>query len=357
MLLNDLILEAKLPEKLKHGSSRGHLGEFLLGGAIVAKFIKGESAIDASDVKQVLVKNAAGDLSSTHQGESANDVINFINVISNPKNIADAKEVDFTLNVMSEELVGVVKFANSDVYTAKLSKFFAKNGIPDTITVKAAGEEDQSGTKADIFVTYKQPDGSERVLRPISVKTDSLLVGQASPRTFEGIQALFADLGITLQPIPDYQEDVNKHVTNILQQVVQDLNSYTVSNNTEKEQQLIQNLGNFLNVHVGLRDNKLLVVNIGKGDFTSQKISKLMSNMPNVDLQSSFKTGGRPAVIVHRKGSPRDILFQIRYTYQAPRINSKGKQMPERHRMFVEVGSLFKELATVSVRDVEAGQV
>ena len=82
-----------------------------------------------------------------------------------------------------------------------------------------------------------------------------------------------------------------------------------------------------------------------------------MSNMPNVDLASSFKTGGRPAVIVHRKGSPRDILFQIRYTYQAPRINSKGKQMPERHRMFVEVGSLFKELATVSVRDVEAGQV
>ena len=113
MLLNDLILEAKLPEKLKHGSTRGHLGEFLLGGAIVAKFIKGESAIDASDVKQVLVKNAAGDLSSTHQGESANDVINFVNVISNPKNIADAKEVDFTLNVMSEELVGVIKFANS----------------------------------------------------------------------------------------------------------------------------------------------------------------------------------------------------------------------------------------------------
>ena len=162
MLLNDLILEAKLPEKLKHGSTRGHLGEFLLGGAIVAKFIKGESAIDASDVKQVLVKNAAGDLSSTHQGESANDVINFVNVISNPKNIADAKEVDFTLNVMSEELVGVIKFANSDIYTTKWSKFFAKNGIPDTITVKAAGEEDQSGSKADIFVTYKQPDGSEK---------------------------------------------------------------------------------------------------------------------------------------------------------------------------------------------------
>lgn len=357
MLLNDLILEAKLPEKLKHGSTRGHLGEFLLGGAIVAKFIKGESAIDASDVKQVLVKNAAGDLSSTHQGESANDVINFINIIRNAKNIADAKEVDFTLNVMKDELEGVIKFANSDIYTTKLSKFFAKNGIPDTITVKAAGEEDQKGSKADIFVTYIQPDGNEKVLRPISVKTNSLLVGQASPRTFEGIQALFADLGITLQPIPDYQEDVNKHVTNILQQVAQDLNSYTVSNNTEKEQQLIQNLGNFLNVHVGLRDNKLLVVNIGKGDFTSQKISKLMSNMPNVDLASSFKTGGRPAVIVHRKGSPRDILFQIRYTYQAPRINSKGKQMPERHRMFVEVGSLFKELATVSVRDVEAGQV
>lgn len=357
MLLNELLLESAPKEKLKHGSSRGHMGEFLLGGAIVAKFIKGADAIDVSDVKQVLVKNAAGNLSSTHQGENANDVINFINVISNPKNIADAKEVDFTLNVMREELAGVIKFANSDVYTAKLSKFFAKNGIPDIITVKAAGEEDQKGTKADIFVTYKQPDGSERVLRPISVKTDSLLIGQASPRTFEGIQALFADLGITLQPIPDYQEDVTRHVTTILQQVVQDLNAFTAGNNTEMEQKLIQNLGNFLNIHVGLKDNKLLIVNVGKGDFSSQKISKLMSNMPNVDLESSFKSGGRPAVLVHRKGNPRDLLFQIRYTYQAPRINSKGKQAPERHRMFVEVGSLFKELATVSVRDVEAGQV
>ena len=69
--------------------------------------------------------------------------------------------------------------------------------------------------------------------------------------------------------------------------------------------------------------------------------------MPNIDLESSFKQGGRPAVRVHEKGKPNNLLFQVRYTYQAPRFSSSlNRETPERHRMFVEVGPLFKQLAT-----------
>lgn len=357
MRYRDLIREAK-EEKLKHGSTKGHLGEFLLGGAIVAKFIAGEERIDANNVRSVLSKVAQSDnLSADYDSETANDKIEFVNIISNSKNIADAKEVDYTLKVMSEELRGVVNFVNSDVYTTKLSRLFAKNGKPDRILVKAAGEEDQKGTKADIFLSYKQEDGEERVLRPISVKTGSNLVGQGSPRTFEGIQSMFADLGIELEPIEDYQDNVNEHVTNIMQQVVEDLNAYTVGDDDAKEQALIKNIYDFLNRHIGLNDPKLIVVNIGKGDFSAQKLSKMLSTVKEVNLESTFKKGGRPAVLVHNAGNTKDLLFQIRYTYQAPRVNSKGKQVPERHRMFVEVGPLFKRLATINKGDVEAGKV
>ena len=341
--------EAK-EKKLKHGSTRGHLGEFLLGGAIAAKFIKGTENIDASDVANVLRSAGATEKLSAEFETVGADKVEFINVVTNKKNVADSMDTDALLSVMGDELDGSVKFANTFSEIKRLASNFVRNDTVEKIVVKAAGEEDQKGTKADIFLYLRQPDGSLKIIRPISVKTGSNLVGQGSPRKFEGIQAMFADLGISIAPIDNYEENTDQHVKSIMQQVVRDLNAYTQGVSDTKEQRLVQQLGNFLNKHVGLNDDKLVVVNIGKGDYTTQKINTMIRNLPNVDLESSFKQGGRPAVIVHERGKPSNQLFQVRYTYQAPRINSQGKQAPERHRMFVEVGSLFKQLATFNIK-------
>ena len=344
MRFRELLTEAE--QKLKHGSTRGHLGEFLLGGAIAAKFIKGTEDITPSDVASVLRSAGATEKLSAEFETVGADRVEFINVVTNQKNIADSMDTDALLSVMGDELDGSVKFANTFSEIKRLASNFVKNNTVEKIVVKAAGEEDQKGTKADIFLYLRQPDGSLKIIRPISVKTGSNLVGQGSPRTFEGIQAMFADLGIQLAPIDNYEENTDQHVKSIMQQVVRDLNAYTQGTSDTKEQRLVQQLGNFLNKHVGLNDPKLVVVNIGKGDYTTQKINTLIRNLPTIDLESTNKQGGRPAVLVHEKGKQQNLLFQVRYTYQAPRINSKGNQMPERHRMFVEVGPLFKQLAT-----------
>lgn len=350
MRYRELITEAT-EQKLKHGSTRGHLGEFLLGGAIAAKFIKGADPIDTGDVIRVLKgAGATANLSAEFKTANEQDTVEFTNVITNVKNIADAQDVDSLVSVMAEELAGSVKFANTFSEIKKLSRDYAQNSNIEKVVVKAAGEEDQKGTKADIFLYLRQPDGSLKIIRPISVKTGSNLVGQGSPRTFDGIQAMFADLGIQLTPIDNYDENTDQHVKSIMQQVVRDLNAYTQGESDTNEQRLVQQLGNFLNKHVGLNDDKLVVVNIGKGDYTTQKINTMIRNLPNIDLESSFKQGGRPAVLVHERGNPSNQLFQVRYTYQAPRVNSKGKRMPERHRMFVEVGPLFKQLATFNLK-------
>ena len=344
MRFRELLTEAE--QKLKHGSTRGHLGEFLLGGAIAAKFIKGTEDITPSDVASVLRSAGATEKLSAEFETVGADRVEFINVVTNQKNIADSMDTDALLSVMGDELNGSVKFANTFSEIKRLASNFVKNNTVEKIVVKAAGEEDQKGTKADIFLYLRQPDGSLKIIRPISVKTGSNLVGQGSPRTFEGIQAMFADLGIQLAPIDNYEENTDQHVKSIMQQVVRDLNAYTQGTSDTKEQRLVQQLGNFLNKHVALNDPKLVVVNIGKGDYTTQKINTLIRNLPTIDLESTNKQGGRPAVLVHEKGKQQNLLFQVRYTYQAPRINSRGNQMPERHRMFVEVGPLFKQLAT-----------
>jgi len=349
MRFRELLTEAE--QKLKHGSTRGHLGEFLLGGAIAAKFIKGTEDITPSDAVSVLRSAGATEKLSAEFETVGADKVEFINVVTNKKNIADSMDTDALVSVMANELEGSVKFANTFSEIKRLASNFVKNDTIEKIVVKAAGEEDQKGTKADIFLYLRQPDGSLKIIRPISVKTGSNVVGQGSPRTFEGIQAMFADLGIQVAPIDNYQENTDQHVKSVMQQVVRDLNAYFQGTSDTKEQRFVQQLGNFLNKHVALNDPKLVLTNIEKGDYTTQKISTLIRNLPDIDLESTNKVGGRPAVLVHEKGKPRNLLFQVRYTYQAPRFSSSlNRETPERHRMFVEVGSLFKKLATFNIK-------
>ena len=143
MLLNELFLKEAKKGPLKHGSTRGHMGEYLLGSAVVAKLIAGDKEISVNDVVSVMKNTSATEnLTKDFDGVNGDEII-FKNVIKNEKNIADAKDVNALTDAMSEELAGAVRFANGDIYSKKWSKIFSENGRPDRILVKAAGEEDQ----------------------------------------------------------------------------------------------------------------------------------------------------------------------------------------------------------------------
>lgn len=349
-----LITEANKDAKLKHGSTRGHMGEYLLGGAVVAKMIIGDDDVTVEQVKAVLSRTSkTKDLSLTFMSDEG-DNIAFKNVISNEKNIADAKDIEALTSVMAEELAGAVKFANSDIYAKKWSKIFYQNGVPDRILVKAAGEEDQKGTKADIFLIYKDgPEGTPRTLKGWSLKTGSNLIGQASPRTFENMEVFFKEMGITLTPIDNYEENPAEHVVSIMKQVSDDLNALTAGDDPAKETQLITNVAGFMDEHLTKKDPRVYIVNLGKGDYTAQTIRTMRKNLANVNLETSLKLGGRPTLYVHEIGQQKNFLFMIRYSYGAARVGKDGKPRAERHKLIIETGPLFKQLATISAKDIE----
>jgi len=352
MLLNELFVKEAKKGPLKHGSTRGHMGEYLLGSAVVAKLIAGDNEISVNDVVSVMKNTSATEnLTKDFDGVNGDEII-FKNVIKNEKNIADAKDVNALTDAMSEELAGAVRFANGDIYSKKWSKIFSENGRPDRILVKAAGEEDQKGTKADIFLIYLKPDGTERIIKGWSLKTGSPLIGQASPRTFENMEVFFKDLGITLNPIENYEEDPAGHVVNIMKQVEGDLNNLTAGNNTDKEMQLVQMVAGFMATHVTRNDPRVYIVNLDKGDYSAQTLQKMRRNLENVDLQATLSLSGRPSLFVHSKGEMRNYIFMIRYSYNPPRTGSDGNTRPERHKLIVEAGPLFKTLATVQAEDV-----
>jgi hypothetical protein len=162
------------------------------------------------------------------------------------------------------------------------------------------------------------------------------------------MKQFFVDLGVSIPDMPEYDQNVNTGVKKVLQYVADELNGLTAGDNNDNEAILINRISGFLNKHAALNDPKLIIVNLNKADYSVQKIKKMINNLSNVDLETTYIKSGRPAVIVHNIGKIKDILFKIRYTYSPSRIGSDGKTRPERHRMFVEIGSLFKKLATIS---------
>ncbi len=352
MLIREILTEAK-KTKLKHGSTRGHMGEYLLGSAVVAKMIKGADNVSLADVKSVMDRTSAtSDLSSSFTSVDGDEIL-FKNVIKNEKNKADARDVDALADAMREELVGAVSFANDDIYATKWSKIFAENGKPDKILVKAAGEEDQKGTKADIFLIYLRAGEQPRIIKGWSLKTDSNLIGQASPRTFKNMEVFFSLLGINLVPIENYEQDPKGHVINIMRQVENDINKLTVGDDTDNEVKLIQDVTSFMADQLTKNDPRVYIINLGRGDYTAQTISKMRRNLENVDLEAFLSLTGQPSLYVYEKGGNyKDFLFMIRYSYNPPRTKPDGTTRPERHKLIVEKGPLFKRLATISVDDV-----
>lgn len=343
----EIILEATSSQKLKHGSNRGNVGEFLLGAAVIAKMLAGNTPATKAGVEHVMRETVKSNLSATFTSEQG-DKFTFRNIIKNQKNIADITDIESLIQAMPLEINSALGFANSDQYTTKFSKIFSENGKPDSVAVEAKGEEDQAGSKADILLKYIQPDGTEKVLRPISLKVGSNLIGQGSPRTFESMKMFFKDLGVDIPDMPEYDQNVNAGVQKVFQFTKDYLTSLTSGDDITKETTLINNLHSFLNKHAALNDPKLVIVNLEKGDYSIQRIKDMIKNLNSVNLETTYKTSGQPAIVVHNAGNIKDMLFQVRYTYSAKRTGSDGKVRPERHRMFVEIGPLFKSLATVS---------
>ena len=132
--------------------------------------------------------------------------------------------------------------------------------------------------------------------------------------------------------------------------VAAQMNVLLQQDNDNNERKFLQQVINFIQ-EVGTRgDSSLLLVDIKKGDFSSHDFSLLSQNLDKVNLEvKSVLPKGMPSIYIYDKnlGVAQGLLLQIRYTYSEPRINSKGKQLPGRHRLFADGGPLFKNLTRI----------
>jgi len=327
--------------KLKFGSSKGHLAEYLLGAAITAKFVKGPELINKEDVTNILsITSLSDDLVSVFVDNNGNN-IEFINIINNVKNIADAKEWQHTCNAMSTEMQAIIAFVNTDNSILQYSNLFFNNNSKNYIKIKAIGEESQKSTKADILLTHVGPCNTEKVLKGWSLKNNSNRIGQASPRTFENMQDFVSFLGIKLTPIDGYNDNPKSNIKNILKQAAYALES-------QDKSVLMHNLIRFITEHATKQDSRIDIINIKNCRHSVQSIRKLAAMLTSVDIEVIYDQIGKPRIRIQQRNNPSNILCQIRYTHSPQRLGSDGKLRAERHRLVVETGSLFKQLGSIS---------
>ena len=342
--------EAK-KDPLVNGSKRGEVNEHFLAVAIGAKFIAGDKNITDKAFGNVLkvVKNK--NLENTEFKSLTKDKIIIRNIYK-----SEATKNDFldpsTLKIMSSEIAGDVKFANSDAYTSRIAEFFAKNGKPDVVRVSAVGGEDEKGSKVDVNVDYIQPDGSVRRLRPISLKTSSGQMGQGSPKTLKGLQDFFYTLGVKIPDIKDYTADIQSNVITAFKQANSQLQKTLAGDQDNKEKAFLNQVVKFLDYHVTMNDPKVILVNIEKGDFQVLKIKNILKNVDNIDLNTKLLVGkssdgtSLPKIKIYDTISGVELVeIRLKITGGKPSSTDPDVMRPKRFTLIVDVKPLFRELA------------
>ena len=163
MRLSQLIEDTR---KLVNGSDRGRFNEIILAVAIFSKFVRGSKDIDANYVKSALKLLAKSPTGLRNKKNPDNDPIRLFiqdqgEVIT--KDIQDTKNIE----LMSSEIEGNTRFANSDTTADRLAKIYAENGKPDEVVVSQMGG---ARSKTDVLLQYANQDGTFKTLKPYSAK-------------------------------------------------------------------------------------------------------------------------------------------------------------------------------------------
>ena len=349
-------------EKLKplpFKSTRGDINEPLFAGAITTRFMKYPEPIKESDVKDTInAIRQENSLQKQFTHDNGIDKIDYIIKMPSEINRKDFADKDLFDN-MATELKVDTTFVNSDRYTQKVAKLLSDNDRPDRIQVISSGPEGQKESKVDVELVYIKPNGEERRLKGISLKTGGDLYGQTSPnpkipKNFAAHKAWWERLGVKINDytFEDYMENSLELVKNTFKMAKNQISAQLQGDNNQKEKLFLNNVIKFLDFAVALNDKKLEVLDIKGGKYSVQTVKRLAKNLPNVDLSvgTLVNVHGVGQIII--KGTTKDNenieLFRIRHTYSEARVNKAGKKRPARHRIFVVPGPLMTSLATVS---------
>jgi len=358
--------------------NRGDIAEGIVAAAIVAKLSKREGGkigmVSTSDVIQQVAKidqmstvvtNVVPDFT-----EGFEDTIGFS--ISMPKRPFAALTDPSLLSCLEGEYEGAVKYVNSGPMH-KFATRLASNKKANQILVRAAGTEDQKGTKVDISIIV---DG-QRLRNQLSLKVKggdqfaqktgkSFSVQEAFWEPLEiDVSALEQKYNTIVDQIPDgkpfssreeidnggYMLLASQAAELVYAQAYKTLESKLDNNRFEAE--FVRKLADYIRTGaVGPESEFVELVKIERGDFKRARFGKkFYAEIENANLYPVLNTSGsypKIQIVYEDDEGNKSVLVQMRAKVERASGKSGGtKKYGVLMRNYLETGPALYKLAAI----------
>ena len=338
----------------------GDVSEGLIGAAVTARFISRDKDIDAQDIVAVIkdlgegtkVGKTGNNLLGTTRGRSANDNIEFklaLNQANYKMLQTVAKDPANTHPDITKMINSAVLFANTNPGVLAAVDKIVDDTDANQVVVDSDGVSEQSGTKADLFLSI---DGT--TVNLLSLKAgDVKQFGQVSGYNFRAIQQFFEQtFGAS---IPDSLRTAEEgdaragfqDIQSAYQEAEADIQKELAGQNVKREADFVERLYKGIAYHATRNDAGISMVILNTGAVPGYKElafgPELDQAMRQVDLDVVLTTKDNSSVLQifgTKADGSRSQLLQMRSNYQ---IESGTPYVRNR----VEMGPLLKEIALI----------
>lgn len=362
----------------------GDIAETIWGAAMTAAFEKFPAPATEGDVDRVLRNldanlNYMADPRPDGEDSSLSDQIGFINKINYEQHIADLKNWAETSQrkpipkVMSLCTADANKRVKQEVLDLK--DIFA-NGKADRILIGAQGGANQKGTKIDVAITHTAEGVKSITNLGYSLKTNLanqkfMPAGQhpVVPKgrgSGKGLVAFFSDMGI-IKGIDEASYEVYAKIDDALRRqlsgerieqyadrkvneisatwnknLITAVNQINNRVDTDGEEiALIDNIANFLDIHINKGESNLKYLTIEKDNVSVATLEKFKENVDKFEI-SAEHLEDQDAMVIYANEDP---LLKVRLAVSGGQASAKNpeKYSQLRYKIYVETGPAYKK--------------
>ena len=375
----------------RSGLTKGDLAETFFGAAMAAAFEKYPTPVDESSMLAIAKSLTPPAMSYTarNAGKPA-DNIELNNVIKNVLHLDafTAKNFNNTVETMRPAFPSILAAANGELnaHDSRISaKEILENGIADLVNISAVGGEDQSATKIDVQITHNNSE-IQPIHQPYSLKYDEggklMPVGQnpavAMRQGAKDQITFWKDIGVDINKNSErkaldavnnkiknkkYQSDKDPNLAKDRRQsdAFKDTVSHMITaadqinqliNNDVEEATFLNNLIEFLKIHVSKGDPDLKVLGITtKGGYKIGHLDYILDNVDNISLYAEVKAdeGKPPKLLIWNTFEDEEaIVVEIRLKTAGGYTRPGKRYQNLRYTLTISIGPGFNRITTLN---------
>jgi len=343
-------IQALLSEGVVGKYNKGDVAEAILGAAVAAKFIiRPVSDVSKKDVEDVLKKVLASnpvtvqvaDYKKTTKSANITDNIKF--KVGIPKPAMDFISDSSNWSSISDLFSSALSYVNSDRRLNLQAIQFSKNHKSNTIFVNSDGTGDQTGTKADIKLTFDGKKSRNQI--SLKVKGGDQFA-QVSGIPFAKQEKLWKDgLGLDVSTLKtkyekelenfdptivftDRTDEILKSQKDIVKAAARAVyKEAEIQMNDKfgsKDVEFVKKLIEFIKTGAtGSEYKEIELVKLVSGDFKKVRFNKKFEDtITNLSLKAVMRSSGDPLIVIQDTESNAPLI-QIRFKVEA--ASKKGK--------------------------------